>query len=440
MSVRGNQQRAHEPIVCFGAMADSQDRGFFGHPRGLSTLFFTEMWERFSYYGMRAFLILYMVAPAAPAASALPTRARRRSTAPIPAACGARRSSAASIADRLLGQYRSVLLGGIIIALGHFTLAFKALPFFYTGLGADRHRHRAAETERQHARRIAVRRGRYAARRRASRSSTWASTSARCLGPLVAGYLAQRVDWHIGFACAGVGMALGVVQYVLGRKRLRRRRSTRLAQKPQRRRGRDSAAHAPPVDGGFTSDEWKRMGAIVIFFLVAVLFWGAYEQAGSTLNLFADRYTRLEVFGFSFPSSWFQSVQPIFVILLAPVFAWIWMRLGQHEPSVPAKFAHRPAVHGPGVSRAGAGRGDGAERRRRPRQPVVADRVVRHLGARRAVPQPGRPQRGDQARAAAHRRADDGRVVPVERLRQQAGRLGGRLLQHDAAATRCSAM
>ncbi len=81
------------------------------------------------------------------------------------------------------------------------------------------------------------------------------------------------------------------------------------------------------------------MGAIVIFFLVAILFWGAYEQAGSTLNLFADRYTRLEVLGFSFPSSWFQAVQPIFVILLAPAFAWLWVRLGPREPSVPAKFA-----------------------------------------------------------------------------------------------------
>jgi POT family proton-dependent oligopeptide transporter len=86
-------------------------------------------------------------------------------------------------------------------------------------------------------------------------------------------------------------------------------------------------------------DEWKRIGAIVIFFLAAVLFWGAYEQAGSTLNLFADRYTRLQLAGFEFPSSWFQSVQPIFVILLAPVFGWLWVRLGRHEPSVPAKFA-----------------------------------------------------------------------------------------------------
>jgi POT family proton-dependent oligopeptide transporter len=83
----------------------------------------------------------------------------------------------------------------------------------------------------------------------------------------------------------------------------------------------------------------KRIGAIVIFFLAASLFWGAYEQAGSTLNLFADRYTRLEMFGHAFPSSWFQSVQPVFVIVLSPIFGWLWMRLGRHEPSVPAKFA-----------------------------------------------------------------------------------------------------
>ena len=90
---------------------------------------------------------------------------------------------------------------------------------------------------------------------------------------------------------------------------------------------------------GFTGDEWKRIAAIVVFFLAAALFWGAYEQAGSTLNLFADRYTRLEVMRLLVPVVWFQSVQPIFVILLAPVFAWLWMRLGAREPSVPAKFA-----------------------------------------------------------------------------------------------------
>src|ERR1051325_10109786 len=146
-------------------------------------------------------------------------------------------------------------------------------------------------------------------------------------GPLIAGYLAQEVDWHIGFACAGVGMTFGLVQYVFGRNRLRS--PTAAAQTA------DAPPEAPPA--AFTAVEWKRMAAIVVFFLVAILFWGAYEQAGSTLALFADRYTRLGMLGFSLPSAWFQSVQPIFVILLAPLFAWIWVRLGARNPSVPAK-------------------------------------------------------------------------------------------------------
>src|SRR5205814_5038667 len=127
---------------------------------------------------------------------------------------------------------------------------------------------------------------------------------------------------------------------VLGRKRLEPA-IARLGQKPAGTGAPPPQAQAAVQSAGirFSSAEWKRMGAIVIFFLAAVLFWGAYEQAGSTLNLFADRYTRLEVFGVSFPSSWFQSVQPIFVIALAPVFGWLWMRLGPREPSVPAKFA-----------------------------------------------------------------------------------------------------
>src|SRR5262249_6917737 len=160
------------------------------------------------------------------------------------------------------------------------------------------------------------------------------------IGPLVAGYLAQRVDWHIGFASARVGVALGVARYIIWQRRLQPA-IDRLATP------RSGAPSAPPMTAaktgtsaaGFTTAEWKRMGAIVVFFLVAVLFWGAYEQAGSTLTLFADRYTRLEILGFSFPASWFQSVQPIFVILLSPAFAWLWVKLGPREPSVPAKFA-----------------------------------------------------------------------------------------------------
>ena len=315
------------------------DRGFFGHPRGLSTLFFTEMWERFSYYGMRAFLILYMVAPASAGGLGFADADAASIYGTYTGSVWGAAIFGGLVADRFLGQYRSVLIGGIIIAAGHFTLAFKALPFFYSGLvlivvGTGLLKPNVSTL-------VGSLYEEGDARRDAGFSIFYMGINLGAfIGPLLAGWLAQRIDWHIGFASAGVGMALGLTQYVLGRKRLQPA-FDRLAAKP--RVAAPAGAAPAPSDGAgaltFTGAEWKRMGAIVIFFLVAVLFWGAYEQAGSTLNLFADRYTRLDIAGFSFPSSWFQSVQPIFVILLAPVFAWLWVRLGRCEPSVPAKFA-----------------------------------------------------------------------------------------------------
>jgi POT family proton-dependent oligopeptide transporter len=312
------------------------DSGFFGHPRGLSTLFFTEMWERFSYYGMRAFLILYMVAPLTEGGLGFTDRDAASIYGTYTGSAWAAAILGGLAADRFLGQYRSVLLGGIIIAIGHFTLAFKALTFFYTGLALIVVGTGLLKPNVSTLVGSLYREG--DPRRDAGFSIFYMGINLGAfIGPLIAGYLAQRVDWHLGFACAGFGMALGLLQYVVGKKRLQPALN-RLSEKPRA----ELVGHAPAPatrSGGFTREEWMRMGAIVIFFLVATLFWGAYEQAGSTLNLFADRYTRLDVLGFSFPSSWFQSVQPIFVILLAPVFAWVWTRLGPHEPSVPAKFA-----------------------------------------------------------------------------------------------------
>src|SRR5215471_4535908 len=190
------------------------------HPRGLSTLFFTEMWERFSYYGMRAFLILYMTAPvAAGGLGFADTRAGRiyglyTGSVWFSAVLGG------LAADVGLGQYRSVLLGGIVIAAGHFTLAFKALPFFYSGLAL-----------------IVIGTGLLKPnvstmvgslyepgdkRRDAGFSIFYMGINLGAfIGPLIAGYLAQRVNWHAGFAVAGVGMILGLVQYVAGRNRLK---------------------------------------------------------------------------------------------------------------------------------------------------------------------------------------------------------------------------
>jgi proton-dependent oligopeptide transporter, POT family len=323
--------------------AATSDSSFFGHPRGLSTLFFTEMWERFSYYGMRAFLILYMVHVLkfddAHAGSIYGTYTGSVWAAAI---------FGGIIADRWLGQYKSVLWGGIIIALGHFTLAFHAMPFFYAGLSL-----------------IVIGTGllkpnvsgivgslyeRDDARRDAGFSLFYMGINlGAAIGPIIAGYFAQEINWHLGFACAGVGMTLGLIQYVRGRRYLepamerldRQKREAAAAEEARRREAAAAAAerraHETTVMG-FTVVEWRRIAAMAIFFVFAAIFWGAYEQAGSTLNLFGDRFSHNVVLGYHFPSSWYVSVQATFVIILAPVFAWLWIRLGPHEPSTPTKF------------------------------------------------------------------------------------------------------
>ncbi len=187
------------------------------------------------------------------------------------------------------------------------------------------------------------------------------------IAPLVCGYLGQRIGWHWGFGAAGVGMTLGLVQFVLGRDRLRGAGELRV--RPENAAtlwGIVAAALAATAlalyllfdyklvlvlsaAAGFfvwlarqaaPGIERKRVLAIMALFVFASLFWAGFEQAGSSLNLFGDRVTRTSLFGWSFPSSWFQSVQPLFIILLAPLFAALWVRLGPREPSSPAKFAY----------------------------------------------------------------------------------------------------
>jgi len=310
-----------------GSVPTQADRGWFGHPRGLSTLFFTEMWERFSYYGMRGFLILYM------------TKALGFTDKDAGLAYGNYVSAVwltpilgGLIADRWLGQYRSVLYGGIIIALGHFTLAFPPLPFFYAGLTL-----------------IVIGTGLLKPNISALVGSLYESGDERrdagfsifymginigaFLGPIIAGRLAEGVDWHLGFACAGIGMVFGLVQYVLGRRRLQPG-IERLAFRPP-----PATTPGAAKPGRLSGDDWRRIAAVLVLFLFASLFWGAYEQAGSTLSLFADRYVNLEFLGIKLYASYFASIQAGFVILLSPLFAWLWIRLGPRQPSSPAKFA-----------------------------------------------------------------------------------------------------
>ena len=309
----------------------TEQAGWFGHPRGLSTLFFTEMWERFSYYGMRAFLILYMTASVANGGLGFDDRTAATVYGNYVGSVWLTPILGGIIADRFLGQYRSVLIGGSIIALGHFTLAFKSLTAFYAGLVLI-----VIGTGLLKPNISTIVGSLYEdgdTRRDAGFSVFYMGINLGAfLGPLIAGALAQKVDWHLGFAMAGIGMVFGLIQYVIGRKRLDPG-LVRLAS-----RSKPATTSAGP-SGGFTADEWKRIVVIFVLFVFAAIFWGAYEQAGSTLNLFGDRHTNNVVLGFVFPSSWYISVQAGFVIILAPIIAWLWFRLGPRQPSVPAKFA-----------------------------------------------------------------------------------------------------
>jgi len=188
------------------------------------------------------------------------------------------------------------------------------------------------------------------------------------ISPFVCGYLGQQIGWHWGFGAAGVGMTLGLLQYVWGQKRLGQ--AGLLLERPANAGRLWLAILAAVVaaaallyavwpyrewvmlgltavlftwllrTGARDTTERKRIGAIIALFVFATLFWIGFEQAGSSLTLFADQYTNNVILSWSFPSSWYQSVEPAFVISLAPVFAWLWVRLGRREPSSPAKFAY----------------------------------------------------------------------------------------------------
>ena len=375
-----NQYAGQAPIA-----AREHDLAFFGHPRGLSTLFFTEMWERFSYYGMRALLILFMTAPLAQGGLGFDTAVAGAVYGLYTSMVYLTTLPGGWLADRLIGQRNAVFYGGVLIASGHFSMAFPTLATFYLGLvliviGTGLLKGNVSVI-------VGQLYGPTDIRRDAGFSIFYMGINLGAfIAPLICGYLGQQINWHYGFAAAGFGMVIGLIQYSLGAKylgeaglrpagvgsrddfeRLKRRTivvalilvgalvafgaaayTGALAVSPVQIA--DAAGYMLLVatvaffawlylGGDWSPVERKRLYVIGIFFLAAALFWSLFEQAGSTLNLFADRDTRTVFLGFSYPSSWFQSVNSFFVWTLAPVFAWIWLRLGTRQPTTPVKFA-----------------------------------------------------------------------------------------------------
>lgn len=354
----------------------------FGHPAGLKTLFFTELWERLSYYGMRAILVLFLVDSVQDGGFGMTVEKAGAIYGLYTAFVYLMALPGGWIADRLLGLRQSVFLGGCIIAAGHFSMALPFQVTFYLGLvliviGTGLLKPNISAM-------VGDLYPEGGARRDAGFSIYYMGINIGALiGPLICGFLGEKINWHLGFSAAGVGMVFGVIQYKFGLAALGQAgafvpldTATKKEAMGQMWKGIGVAAglgcllaglHVTNIvqvtlqglassaglvivliaavyfgfifAGSWTLVEKKRIGVILILFLSSALFWSGFEQAGSSMNLFADRMTDLNVLGFEVPASWLQSVNPLFIILLAPVFAWLWIRLGSREPSIPVKMA-----------------------------------------------------------------------------------------------------
>jgi POT family proton-dependent oligopeptide transporter len=370
------------------------ERTFFGQPRALATLFFTEMWERFSYYGMRAILVLYLIAP--PDGVTPPGGGLGFSTADAAAIYGTYSSMVylfplmgGWVADRLTGPRTAVLLGGLVIAAGHFIMAVPTEVLFWLGLLLI-----ALGTGLLKPSVSAMVGGLYAPgdeRRDGGFSIFYMGINLGALiAPLVVGYLGEDINWHLGFAVAGVGMLIGLAQYMAGWKGLGTVGKEVPDPAPAGVRIRAGLFTLAIVGGvaviigldavflGFDITDLTviftvvvviiafayfirlfrqpnlrvvdkhRLRAFLYLFLAAVVFWAIYDQSGSTINEFAAKFTQTDLGFFNVPVSWLQSINPVFIIIFAPIFAVIWTKLGSRAPSTPIKFAM--AIFGVGLS------------------------------------------------------------------------------------------
>ena len=351
-----------------------EDRaGLGGHPRGLTTLFFTEMWERFSYYGMRALLILYMTATVTNGGLGFDTKRAAGIYGAYTGSVYLMSIPGGWIADNVLGMRNAVFVGGVIIALGHFSMAVPTVWSFFLGLilialGTGLLKPNVSAL-------VGTLYSENDQRRDAGFSIFYMGINLGAfIAPLICSFLGERINWHLGFGAAGVGMTLGLVQYVLGRDRLAHVGHAPAQPSAETRRKAIFGAllmaavslaviflYFGPAAvqknrmwimiGGlaifliwlFTRylqpEEKKPVAVIVVLFFFSVIFWAAYEQAGSSFNLFARDFTDRIAFGREFPAGWYQSVNSIFLILLAPIFSWVWLSMGDRQPSSPIKFS-----------------------------------------------------------------------------------------------------
>jgi POT family proton-dependent oligopeptide transporter len=384
----------------------------FGHPKGLMTLFFTEMWERFSYYGMRALLILFMTKtiaegglgfddPTAGAVYGLYTMGVYLLALP-----------GGWLADRLFGLKKSVWYGGIIIALGHFMMAIPGIEGWVTGSTAAKTTLSTLDTSSFFLGLLLIVLGTGLLKPNissivgqlypAGSSKRDAGFSIFYMGINIGGFIAPlacasvaEYDMHLGFGLAGLGMIFGLIQYKLTGSSLEGYGEVPVVQTTAEQQAQtklkaitsliglvglvvigvlfsgivtiDAAAIAKSSGvvialvavgylgyviafGGLSKADKNKVGVIAILFFFSAMFWSGFEQAGSTLNLFAERFTDRQVLGWEIPTGYFQSINSLFIIIFAPFFAALWVWLGRKnlEPSSPLKFIFGLALLGVG--------------------------------------------------------------------------------------------
>lgn len=384
----------------------TSDRRFFGHPRGLATLFFTETWERFSYYGLRPLLVLFMAAALSEGGFGF-DRAQASAIVGIYGAFVYVASLPGGwVADRLLGLRRAIFLGAVLITAGHLSIGLSGLAeaqwgkiFFFLGLVLI-----VLGTGLLKPNISAIVGDLYpegGARRDAGFSIFYMGINIGSFaGQLITGFLGEAVGWHYGFGAAGVGMFLGLLVYWFTSGKtlgpigmLPSRHDDPVVQARQEAQvklvmGLGLGVLAlvfvlaaggvlsldPQVIGGYmtfvllaialgffgyvfaagqlSADEKRRVAVIMVLFVFAAIFWSAFEQAPTSLNLFARDFTERQLGSFTVPATWFQSVNAAFIILLAPVFAGIWTALGKRDRdlSSPAKFSLGLAFAGIGFA------------------------------------------------------------------------------------------
>jgi POT family proton-dependent oligopeptide transporter len=361
------------------------DKRFFGHPRGLSTLFATEMWERFSFYAIRPMLVLFMTTALASGGFGFDNVTASSILGIYAASVYLTSLPGGWIADRWLGLRSAVWYGGVLIALGHLAVALSGMlgrPMFFVGLilivcgtGLLKPNISAMVGD------LYPEKG---ARRDAGFSIFYMGINlGATLGPLVAGGLRTQFGWHWGFGAAGVGMLAGVITYRLRAGSTLGPIGTALNTNEGQRRNVKMAVGAFVVLLGLVialasagiihidavavahailkiqvslailyflylfflaklnTDEKKRVAVIAVLFVFAAIFWAGFEQAPSSLNIFARDFTDRHILGYEIPPEWLQVVNSFFVVALAPVFAWLWTALDKRNivPSSPAKFS-----------------------------------------------------------------------------------------------------